>query len=186
MASTSSRPRGKLVTSSERRIILQAYNYFKKEEEAGGPRFKINAVLRKTSEATGYSYNVIQAVRQGELKTPKKNVNRKQIKFDKLDSFDLGVIRRIIHHRLYLKNESPTLKKIHEILVEHMDFPYKRENLRLLLIKMGFKFTRRGRNSLIHEREDLIAVRAKFIRRIREIREKEPHRKIIYTDEDMD
>ena len=90
MASTSSRPGGKLVISRERRIILQAYNYFKKEEEAGEPRFKINAVLKKTTEAAGYSYNVIQAVRQGELKTPKKNVNRKQIKFDKLDRFDLG------------------------------------------------------------------------------------------------
>ena len=104
------------------------------------------------------------------MKTLKKNVNRKQIKFDKLDSFDLGVIGRVIHNRLYLKNESPTLKKIHEILVEHMDFLYKRENLRLLLIKMGFKFTRRGKNSLIHERQDLIAERAKFMRRIREIR----------------
>ena len=47
MASTLSRPGGKLVTSRERRIILQAYNYFKKEEEAGGPRFKINTVLKK-------------------------------------------------------------------------------------------------------------------------------------------
>ena len=49
MASTSSRPGGKLVSSRERRIILQAYNYFKKEEEAGGPRFKINAVLKKNN-----------------------------------------------------------------------------------------------------------------------------------------
>ena len=112
MASSSSRPGGKLVTSRERCITLQAYNYFKKEEEAGGPRLKINAVLKKkTSEATGYSFNVIRAVRQGELKTPKTNVNRKQIKFDKLDSFDLGVIGRLIHNRLYLKNESPTFKK---------------------------------------------------------------------------
>ena len=103
MASVSSRPRGKIVISLERHIILQAYYYFKKEEEAGGPRLKINAVLKKTSEATGYSYNVIRV--------------------------DLGVIRRIIHNRLYLKNESPTLKKIHEILVEQMDFPYERENL---------------------------------------------------------
>ena len=63
-----------------------------------------------------------------------------------------------------------------------MDFLDKRENLRLLLIKMGFKFTRRGRNSHIHERQDLIAERAKFIRRICEMREKEPHRKIVYTD----
>ena len=93
------------------------------------------------------------------------------------------MIRRIIHNRLYLKNESPTLKKILEILVEHMDFPYKRENLRLLLIKIGFKFTRRGGNSLTHKRQDLIAERVKFITRIRETREKEPHRKIVYTDE---
>ena len=48
MASTSSRPRGKLVTSRKRRIILQAYNYFKKEEEPGGPRLKINAILKKS------------------------------------------------------------------------------------------------------------------------------------------
>ena len=105
------------------------------------------------------------------------------VEFDKLDGFDLGVIRRVIHNHLYLKNESPTLKKIHEILVEHMDFPYKRKNLCLLLIKMGFKFTRHGRNSLTYERQDLIVERAKFIRRICEIREKEPHRKIVYTDE---
>ena len=53
MASTSSRPGGKLVTSRERPIILQAYNYFKKEEEAGGPRFKINAVLKKKVKLLG-------------------------------------------------------------------------------------------------------------------------------------
>ena len=53
MASTSNRPRGKPVTSRERRIILQAYNYFKKEEEAGGPRFKINAVLKKQVKLLG-------------------------------------------------------------------------------------------------------------------------------------
>ena len=65
MASTSSRPPGKLVTLRERRIILQAYNYFEKEEEAGEPRFKINALLKKkTNESTRYSYNVIRAVRQ--------------------------------------------------------------------------------------------------------------------------
>ena len=50
MASMSSRPREKLVTSCGWSIILQAYNYFKKEEEAGGPRFKINAVLKKKKQ----------------------------------------------------------------------------------------------------------------------------------------
>ena len=35
MASTSSWPQGKLVISSEQCTILQGYNYFRKEEEAG-------------------------------------------------------------------------------------------------------------------------------------------------------
>ena len=47
---------------------------------------------------------------------------------------------------------------------------------------MGFEFTRHGRNSLVHERQNLIEEKAKFIRRIRKIREKEPHIKIVYTD----
>ena len=53
MASTSSRPRGKLVTSRGRCIILQACSYFKKDEGAGQPRININNALKKTSEATG-------------------------------------------------------------------------------------------------------------------------------------
>ena len=64
------------------------------------------------------------------------------------------MIRRILHNRLFLKNESPTLKIMHDILVKR-GFSLKRENLLLLLIKMGLKFTRCGRNSLIHERREL-------------------------------
>ena len=47
---------------------------------------------------------------------------------------------------------------------------------------MGFRFARRGKISLILERQDLIAEGAKFIRRIRKIREKE-QQKFVYTDE---
>ena len=43
----------------------------------------------------------------------------------KLDSFDLGVIRRIIH-QFYLRNEIPTLEKIFKELRQNMDFPYKK------------------------------------------------------------
>ena len=78
MASRSSKPREELVASRERRSILQAYKYFKKEEQAGGSRFKINTVLKKkTSEATGYPSNVIRAVRKGELKTSEEKRKKK-------------------------------------------------------------------------------------------------------------
>ena len=52
------------------------------------------------------------------MKTPKKNVNRKQIKLDKLDSFDLGMIRRIIHNRLYLKNGSRDFSRAHGFSIQ--------------------------------------------------------------------
>ena len=61
-----------------------------------------------------------------------------------------------------------------------MDFPYKRENLRVLLIKDGVQVHKTWKKFTIHERQDLIAERAKFIRRFREIRENEPRRKIVF------
>ena len=135
MASTSSRPREKVVTSCGRRIILQAYNYFKKEEEAGRPlssaeasrvlswfwlrasKPKLSKPMRtlevdqlllslcggecwKTKVQNKCCFEKKQVKLLGiHMKAPKnKFVNRKQIKFHKLDSFDLGEIRRIIHN----------------------------------------------------------------------------------------
>ena len=46
-----------------------------------------------------------------------------KVRFGKLDNFDVGVIRRIIHN-LYRENISPSLKKILLQLKEKMNFPY--------------------------------------------------------------
>ena len=48
---------------------------------------------------------------------------------------------------------------------------------------LGFKYKKRGRESILNERSDLIMWRESFLRRIREVREKEPQREIVYTDE---
>ena len=66
----------------------------------------------------------------------------------------LGVIRRIIHC-FYLRNESPTINiaKILAELKRKMDFPYKKSYLHNLLMKLGFKFKRRGMERIIYERE---------------------------------
>ena len=45
------------------------------------------------------------------------------------------------------------------------------------------KTKRKARESIIHERPDLIMWRESYLRRIREIRENEPKREIVYTDE---
>ena len=110
----------------------------------------------------------------------KKRPNRKEV-FSKLDEFDLGVIRRIVHE-YYARNETFSLKKLQKQL-EEIVFPYSISTLGFVLKKLGFRFKRRQRGSIIHERSDLIVWREPFLRRIKEIREKEPERQIVYTDE---
>ena len=100
----------------------------------------------------------------------------------RLDDFDLSVIRRTIH--LYFnRNESPTLGKLLKQLKEDIDFPYGKTNLYNLLKKLGFRYQRKGRDGIVNERSDLITWRGSHLKRIKEVREKEPQREIVYTDE---
>ena len=115
------------------------------------------------------------------LKRQEKGPNRKE-DFSKLDEFDLGVIRRILHG-CYSRNETFFSKKLQKQLKEEIAFPYSTFTLGFVLKKLGFRFKRPQQESIIHERSDLIAWRESFLGRIKEIREKEPERQIVYTDE---
>ena len=100
----------------------------------------------------------------------------------KLDNFDVGVIRRIIHN-LYRENISSSLKKILLQLKEKINFSYSKTHLWRSLKKMGFGYKKRGRQRMISERPEIIAWRERYLRRIRKIREADPERAIVYTDE---
>ena len=52
-----------------------------------------------------------------------------------------------------------------------------------LVKKMGFGYEKRGRQRIISERPEIIAWRERYLRRIRKIREADPERAIVYTDE---
>ena len=75
------------------------------------------------------------------------------------------------------------MKKIFAAVKEHLDFPYSIEILKRPLIKIGFKYKKRGRERIYYERCDLVRWREQYLRRVKEIREKEPEREIIYLDE---
>ena len=105
-----------------------------------------------------------------------------KVRFGKLDNFDVGVIRRIIHN-LYRENISPSLKKILLQLKEKMNFPYGKTHLWRLLKKTGFGYEKWGRQRIISERPEIIAWRERYLRRIRKIREADPERAIVYTEE---
>ena len=48
---------------------------------------------------------------------------------------------------------------------------------------LGFNYKKRQRESIVHERADLVAWKESFMRRIQEIRTNKPDRGIVYTDE---
>ena len=48
---------------------------------------------------------------------------------------------------------------------------------------MGFGYEKRGRQRIISERPEIIVWRERYLRRIRKIREADPERAIVYTDE---
>ena len=140
--------RGMPKTVREKNIIFSVIKYFEDEKERHGKqKFRPNAVMQKAAEATGVPLRTLQRLSNANSESKKikcKKAKLSRQKFGKLDDFDLGVIRRLIH-QFYLRNESPTLDKILKELKEKMDFPYGRSRLHKLLKKMGFSFKFRGR-----------------------------------------
>ena len=109
--------RGKPVNSGERSIIFNVFKHLK----GNFPLESQRSIIERTSEATGSSISTIKRIIKEERpRSPgRKRPNRK--KFTKLDSFDLSVIRRIIH-LFYSRNESPTLTKLLKQLKEEINF----------------------------------------------------------------
>ena len=75
-----------------------------------------------------------------------------------------------------MRNESPTIAKILAELKRKMDLPYKKSHLHSLLMKLGFKFKRRGMERIIYERDDLVSLRGKHSREKKQKYEKLNHK----------
>ena len=171
--------RGEATKSGEQVVIFNVHKYFK----VHNPSESQNFLFKCTSEATGSSVSTVRRiVKQSDgPKTPgKKSKNRKE-EFSKLDEFDLSVIRRIVHG-CYARNENVSLKKLLNKLRDEIHFPYSITTLSLVLKMLGFEYKKRQRESIVHERADLVAWRESFMRRIQEIRKNEPDREIVYMD----
>ena len=179
----SKRKSRKSISVEEQQIILNVAKYFQEESKSGNkPQFRAGAVIAKTAAATGVSKNSVRKIVSAGKVIDEGKARKTKVRFGKLDNFDVGVIRRIIHN-LYRENISPSLKKILLQLKEKMNFPYGKTHLWRLLKKMGFGYEKRGRQRIISERPEIIAWRERYLRRIRKIRQADPERAIVYTDE---
>ena len=178
----SKRKSGKSISVEEQQIILNVAKYFQEESKSGNkPQFRAGAVIAKTAAAAGVSKNSVRKIVSAGKVIDEGKTRKAKVRFGKLDNSDVGVIRII--HNLYRENISPSLKKILLQLKGKMNFPYSKTHLWRLLKKMGFGYEKRGRQRTISERPEIIAQRERYLRRIRKIRESDPERVIVYTDE---
>ena len=151
--------KGKPTASGEQVIINNVFKYF----NSNNPSDSDHSLFQRTAEATGSSLSTVRRIVQQKdgPKTPeKKRPNRKE-EFSKLDEFDLGVIRRIVPG-YYARNETFSLKRLQKQLKEEIAFPYSISTLGFVLKKLGFRLKRQQRESVIHERSDLIAWESRF------------------------
>ena len=178
--------RGKATKSGEQVVIFNVYKYFK----VHNPSESQNFLFKCTSEAKGSSISTVRRiVKQSDgPKTPGIVKKKRKIRiedFSKLDEFDLSVIRRTVHG-YFARNENLIfIEKSLNKLRDEIHFPYSITTLSLVLKMLGFKYKKRQRESVVHERADLVALimRESFMRRIQEMRKNEPDREIVYTDE---
>ena len=120
----SQRISGKSISVEEQQIILNVIKYFQEKSKSGNePQLRAGAVMAKTAAATGVSKNSMRKIVSARKVIDEGKTRKAKVQCGKLDNFDVGVIRRIIHN-LYRENISPSLKKILLQLKEKMNFLY--------------------------------------------------------------
>ncbi|KAL4154003.1 hypothetical protein QTP88_001836 [Uroleucon formosanum] len=174
-------PCGKFVGSRQKQMILNLYK--RKIDEQ--PSITVKEVMKLLSRDTGIGQNTIQrTIAEYKNAKPIKSPNKKKIRLtfkEKVDDFERNAIRKKVHD-FWFSRQVPTLDKI---LISVNSDPtlntYKRTNLYYLLRELNFTYCKRGRNSALIERDDIVLWRTKYIQDIRKYRQE--GRSIYYLDE---
>lgn len=149
------------------------------------PSITVKEVMKLLSRDTGIGQNTIQrTIAEYKNAKPIKSPNKKKIRLtfkEKVDDFERNAIRKKVHD-FWFSRQVPTLDKI---LISVNSDPtlntYKRTNLYYLLRELNFTYCKRGRNSALIERDDIVLWRTKYIQDIRKYRQE--GRSIYYLDE---
>ena len=129
--------KGKPTSSNEQVITYNVFKCFKVHK----PSDSQQSLFKHTAEATGSSLSTVRRIvkQKDGPKTPGKKRLNKNKEFNKLDEFDLGIIRRIVH-TFYQNNETFSLRKLLNKLREEIKFPCLTTTLSILLKKLGFRY----------------------------------------------
>lgn len=177
---------GSVLPSTTRKVILHCYEFWRARE----PKSTVEETSAFVADMLGVGSRTVFTVRKeaeasgGVLSTPSRKRPRNSEKKRRsalYDSFMLNALRSCVHD-FFRRNEIPTVAKITMEFSERMDNPsLKAWTVRRLLREIGFKREKRSRNSLLIDREDILAWRHNYLRDIQRYRAE--NRQIFYLDE---
>ncbi|XP_050064650.1 uncharacterized protein LOC126553545 [Aphis gossypii] len=154
--------------------------------------------LKVTAEACGLSERTVRRIcKEGKdgltledavqvqgptFKSPRKTYRRSK-PLTELDDFDADIVRRTVHE-FYDRGEYPTALTILTEVRKKCAWEGSMWSMRSLLknLKFSFKKCNDGRKFLM-ERNDIVALRCTFLRKICTLREQKDTRPIVYLDE---
>ena len=187
------------VRRQSKMVVYHVYSYFK-ELVSSKPNATVQELFshtqKITADACGVSYRTVQRICAEADRTAAANVMNNAPVFDSpkkkkprtkpitdLDDFDKTVIRRTIQE-FYDRGEYPTIASLRVSLSEKINFTGCAKSLWVILKNLGFSYKKTidGRKFLM-ERNDIIASRMEFLRKMHNVRNESLSRPVIYLDE---
>lgn len=149
------------------------------------PSLKVKELVKLLSKEMGIGQRTIQSTifeykRHKTITLPCKKKNRPTYK-DKMDDNERNAIRKKIHS-FWFQQQIPTINKILVAINNDASIKnVKRSTLHKIIRDLNFEYVKRGRNSALLEKEDIVLWRSKFIQQIRKYRAES--KTIYYVDE---
>lgn len=175
--------KGELLNSNCKQLVLNVFNYVNNNNNDKS----ISQIVREVSAMTGVCERTIFRYRDegknGPLETPvrKKRTGVANSREKKYDEGTRSRIRQVVHG-FFMDNIPPTLDVVLEKVNKTEHLPtFSKSTLRRLLHDMGFVYGKQGRNSILIEKEEIVAWRRQYLREIRKLRNQGAN--IIYMDE---
>lgn len=180
---------GQVLNASAKLIVINIFYFLSNESKENNGYRSVSSTIDRVSEMTGVSVRTIYKIKEesekGEIKSPSKTKRRLSQNNSRENKYDEDVrsnLRNIVHTNFFAKNIPPTVRKIYAFITAYELIPnFSMSTLYRLLKDIGFSFQKRGRNSIMLERSDIVHWRHKYLRKIRQFRNEGSN--IIYLDE---
>lgn len=171
------------LSEGEKTIIYHVYCGLRERNESMLHNDVVNLCSELTKVSTRSVHRILKTFKEnkGKSDSVSKDIETRGRKRIQLDDRTKYAIRRKFH-LFFLRNEIPTLKKVAAEISSDDSMPKISRRLLLRTLKqMNIKFMKRGRKSVLIEREEIVLWRRNFLQKIREYRRE--GRKIYYLDE---